>query len=114
MQSVCLKEFVQYFPSVPQEYAQKLYMQPFYPQNIPALFEGWEYYAYCGCYIDSSEDRNIIRFGESSYTINAESLHLPDDLNDFISDCRRAGVKLIWSEEMADKLWFRSTATHKN
>jgi hypothetical protein len=108
MQSVCLKDFVRYFPAVPKEYAQKLYTQPFDPQNILNLFEGWEYDACCGCYIDSTEDRNIVRFDEVSYTINTERFSKPAHTDDFIRDCRQVGVKLLWSEEMADKLWFRS------
>ena len=107
MQSVCLKDFVQYFPSVPQEYAQKIYTQPFRPEDILYLFEGWEYYENCDCYIDDSEERNILRFEELLYTINAEKIQIPTYVDDFIRDCRERGVRLLWSEQMADKLWFK-------
>ncbi len=111
MQSVCLQDFVQYFPYVPQEDAQKLYTQPFYPKDLLNLFEGWEYFDYSRCYIDNSEDRNIIRFEDTSYIINAEQFRHPVDVNEFISDCQKVGVKLLWSEEMAEKLWCKPPLT---
>lgn len=82
-------------------------MQPFHPHRLPEYFEGWEYYDYYQCYIDQTEERNLIKFEESGYVINAQMFEKPATLNDFIEDCLIAGVKLLWSESMADKLWLR-------
>ena len=90
-----------------EEKADALYSQPFKPEMITELFEGvvkgenddWFMNGYCFFY----------RFNQCEWKYwNNKSCHLWVDniltLNDFISDCQRAGIELTFKKEIEDKL----------
>ncbi len=106
MKSLLLDEFINLAPDPGNGNIREIYGSAFGPQHITAHFEGWEYDAACGCFIDATEERNMIWFGAATYFINGRELRWPPTLNDFIGDCRSLHIPLRWSEGTADKLWF--------
>ncbi len=106
MRSLLLEEFINLAPDPGNWNIREIYHGAFRPQHITAHFEGWEYDASCGCFIDATEDRNMVWFGAGTYFINGRELRWPPTLNDFILDCRSLHIPLRWSEGTADKLWF--------
>jgi hypothetical protein len=105
MLATSFNNFITLFPQLPRQYVEKLYMQPFSIESLLEYFEGWEYLTTYDCYIDQSEDRNLLRFAESGYSINSKIIHRPVTLNDFIEGCLLENITLLWSEAMADRLW---------
>lgn len=89
----------------------KFYSQPFKPELITELFEGWvtdatdeSEYPYANYWYDSSSIISA-EFGEyfdnNLYLLNQELiLCKPRTLDDFINDCQRAGIELTWKEVM--------------
>lgn len=89
----------------------ELYSQPFKPEMITELFEGWSqdgsYYA-SPLHIDNINYENkvyYLRFHWDKYSIvyktknDQHSIYvgnnkIPRTLDDFINDCQRAGIKL--------------------
>jgi len=114
MQTASFKNFIRLFPHLPQQNVQSLYMQPFHPSCIVESFEGWEYNEYYHCYIDNSEERNLVRFEDFTYSINGQRFKSPHTLNEFIEDCQATGVRLLWSESMANRLWFNPMVEGSN
>lgn len=79
------------------------YSQPFDPERIPELFEGW---AYNGRH-DGRGD--LIRYGDTVFAAKGGyrynygfTFPTPQTLNDFIRDCERAGVELNWNTQNED------------
>jgi hypothetical protein len=106
MRSLLLDEFIPLAPNSGNGYIREIYQSAFKPQHMTAHFEGWEFDATCGCFIDSTEERNMVWFGACTYFINGRELRWPPTLNDFIGDCQSLQIHLRWSEGTADKLWF--------
>jgi len=73
------------------------YSQPFKPELITELFEGWKYETdlYEGLYYNPKTSKIIRRDGDVGLNTYA-----PDTINDFISDCNRAGIELNWKPEI--------------
>jgi hypothetical protein len=108
MKSLLLEEFINLAPDPGNRNISEIYHSTFGPHHITAHFEGWEYDASGSCYIDSTEERNMIWFGAGTYFINGRELRWPPTLNDFIQDCRCLQIHLRWCEGTADKLWLTS------
>ncbi len=105
MKSLVFEEFVSHFPHLDSAAIQDVYKQPFTPELIVECFEGWEHYEAFGRYIDSSEERNILWFDGHSYHLNGQALRRPTTLNEFIRDCTRWCIDLLWKEPIADELF---------
>lgn len=106
MKSLLLEEFISLTPDPDNGNIREIYQSPFQPQHITTNFEGWEYDTSYGCFIDHTEERNMVWFGAYTYFINGRELRWPPTLNDFIQDCRSLHINLLWSEGTADRLWF--------
>lgn len=83
-------------------YIRDWYSQPFKPELITELFEGW-YLAFEGCYRHRSislplfEDE-IVAFRMGGVSYNRTSREAPLILDEFISNCIRNGIELKWKE----------------
>jgi hypothetical protein len=108
MISLPLTEFMVRFPHRRLPSVQEVYESAFHPSQLLFYFIGWEYFTEYNCYIDYSEDRNMIRFGTDTYFLNGSELRWPSSLNAFIQDCQANQIQLRWSESLADKLWMIS------
>jgi len=86
------------------------YSQPFKPEMIVELFEGWqeqEDYNYINkdefgyCLIQCSDDESRWNYIKQRKTFATEynGLYIPRTLDDFINDCQRAGIELIWRQK---------------
>jgi hypothetical protein len=109
MKSLLLEEFLLLAPGPDNGMIKEIYESTFKPQHILVFFEGWEYDESYHCFIDATEERNMVLFGAHTYCINGKELRRPATLNDFIQDCRSLQISLRWGESTADKLWFTST-----
>jgi|GEM_PF-1455954 len=105
MISLPLTEFMVRFPHRQLPVVREVYESAFHPSQLLYCFVGWEYFTEYNCYIDYSEERNMIRFGAETYFLNGSELRLPASLNAFIQDCHTKQIQLRWSEGLADKLW---------
>lgn len=89
----------------------KFYSQPFKPELITELFEGWEKSKDTDIILSYS-DKDYIIFWQKSipsimnvdYKDNNKSLDIqeywtPCRLNDFINDCQQAGIELEWRQK---------------
>jgi hypothetical protein len=114
MKSLLLEEFIRLVPGPDQGMIKELYESAFKPQHILVFFEGWEYDESYKCFIDATEERNMVMFGVHTYFINGQELRCPPTLNDFIQDCRFSQINLRWSEATADKLWGTSSISVKD
>lgn len=87
-----------------EEKADALYSQPFKPEMITELFEGWGQSTILRHYKNGKFeiicDGERIAYYTPSITVNKQ----PQTLNDFISDCQRAGIELTFKKEIEDKL----------
>ena len=73
------------------------YSQPFKPELITELFEGWK--GECRIYFyDNKVSYEITIYVEPGNNIYFGAL--PQTLNDFISDCNRAGSELEFKPEI--------------
>lgn len=95
----------------------QFYSQPFKPEMITELFEGWHRVLESKTRIHYANDITGIRFDyfihpldtpkESlmSYSMKGQRYRINDNmtLNDFISDCQRAGIELTWKSEIEHK-----------
>lgn len=80
------------------------YSQPFRPELITELFEGWELIKVIDNYefvFDSDKNNSINLYGEIEIILYGEDILLskywyPRTLDDFINDCQRAGIQLKW------------------
>ena len=78
----------------------KFYSQPFKPELITELFEGWETKDF-SLYKNDNSHRDI-RFNDGityNFELNdfiEENNYYPRTLDDFINDCQRAGIELEW------------------
>ena len=109
------------------------YSQPFKPDMITEFFDGWEYgvvrdktdehgnYAIMEinqkfgdtdiCFHFDSNSTNLMTVFYNTDLKNRtdikdwdeEEFYYPKTLNDFISDCNRAGIELVWREEIERK-----------
>lgn len=93
------------------------YSQPFKPELITELFEGWEKYSednygnrgriFLGNGIDGiTYDRGGYLLGKNGLAINEWEMGVYINfatLNDFISDCQRAGIELTFKQEVINK-----------
>lgn len=87
-----LNEYIIWFDTL-----KEFYSQPFKPEMITELFEGWE--GYDGHYYYKKQA--IFDFGYTNYEIKSNiNWKIPRTLNDFISDCNRAGIELNWKPEI--------------
>ena len=81
----------------------QFYSQPFRPELITELFEGW------GCDVEddsywfrNNHDKiNYARSEMGGYiqydsTLMNQTFDIPRTLDDFINDCQRAGIELEW------------------
>lgn len=83
------------------------YSQPFKPELITGLFEGWELalphhklwkdYTNNKFLISIRHDNNLISYYISS--LNNWLFRPPNTLDDFITDCQRAGIELEWRKQ---------------
>lgn len=107
--------FLEYYQNEPKaslrDSYHKIVSQSFKPEMIAELFKDW--------YIDEEnffvnnnlgaisfeEINNTILFYPKSQEIKANILifNMPTNLNDFISDCQRAGIDLEFKEEISKK-----------
>lgn len=95
--------------------AERFYSQPFKPELITELFEGLKltkekYFIVISC------NDFIIEMAVESHPINSNyivydhkggnciNFIIPKTLNDFISDCQRAGIELTFKPEIKEKL----------
>ncbi len=88
------------------------YSKPFNPEDIPELFEGWEYIRN-----ENVGDENIQQYGQNDATFYfADKSDLfgiqifkpyyfreyvnktPQTLNDFITNCQQAGIGLVFKK----------------
>lgn len=81
------------------------YSQPFRPELITELFEGWWYDKAKEKYLSNYEDNGKTSYlylnicfetNYASYNICGIVLPFPRTLDDFITDCERAGIQLEW------------------
>jgi hypothetical protein len=85
------------------------YSQPFKPEMITELFEGTKQTIKDGWkWMYKSENNRAIYFAVNfteshQYTISGYGWTKPQTLNDFISDCNRAGIELNWKPEIITK-----------
>lgn len=93
------------------------YSTPFKPELITELFEGWEKYSednygnrgriFLGNGIDGiTYDRGGYLLGKNGLAINEWEMGVYINfatLNDFISDCQRAGIELTFKQEVINK-----------
>jgi len=112
MKCIPIEEFTQCFPHANQQTVKEVYENPFQQQHIILYFEGWEYDDTFHCFIDNSEERNMIWFNETTYCINGLSFPWPETLNKFIYDCQASHVNLLWSEFAACKIWVFNQGLH--
>ena len=86
---------------------EDFYSQPFKPELITELFEGWEEYTGIHDLYYNNYKSQEVRFNKNNkhlYDIYQDSLsrcvtfYKPRTLDDFITDCQRAGIQLIWKE----------------
>jgi hypothetical protein len=82
MQSLLLEDFITIVPDPANRHIREIYDSPFRPAYSPLYFEGWEYDEPYGCYIDCTEERNMIWFGAYSYFINGDELRWPPTLKE--------------------------------
>ena len=81
---------------------EEFYSQPFKPELITELFEGWKV---TGTTYYPKERFNVVFDDPIYYKIFDFSegydylIMLPRTLDDFIRDCERAGVELIWRQK---------------
>ena len=111
-----IDEFAKYWHNTKLDYKQisfylfetsNFYNQPFDPAMIEKYFKGWE------CVLNDTEFQTtqfsqyvnilveedlIINHTEKLFCIGDWELMMPQTLNHFISDCKRAGIKLEWRE----------------
>jgi hypothetical protein len=78
------------------------YSLPLNPEDIPKLFKGWSksgglYFILHKYNIDFSNKAEYWKFTKDSVRL-VFSAPIPRTLNEFISDCDRAGIKLTWKE----------------
>ncbi len=95
----------------------QFYSTPFKPEMITEYFEGWEKYfeddyknrarIFLTNGVDGiTYDRDFYLLGKNGLAVN--EWEMGDyirfaTLNDFISDCERAGIELTFKKEIADK-----------
>ncbi|MCX6154445.1 MAG: hypothetical protein NT007_09810 [Candidatus Kapabacteria bacterium] len=82
--------------------ANEFYSQPFKPEMITELFEGWkEVSVKNDINTVFKDDKDEICFwqDEKYYNIRFLAVTNPETLDDFIRDCQRAGIELIWKEK---------------
>ena len=88
------------------------YSQKFESSLIIKLFDGWEHaksgYTETTDYYENEKEKAEFKFiGEHCFIAfkGSEFQGLPKikTLNDFISDCSRLGIQLIWKEEIAEE-----------
>ena len=81
------------------------YSQPFKPEMITELFEGWESYFSGTNFQDNGKHEinilpELLFYGIKKYLASDSFDHsYPETLNDFIRDCQRAGIELTWKEQ---------------
>jgi hypothetical protein len=80
---------------------EDFYSQPFKPELITELFEGWEWN---GENVSSNETLIVDISWQSDYlviTFIEKDIYFffPRTLDDFITDCQRAGIELTWREQ---------------
>lgn len=105
------KQYFNYFDAVKER--ADFYSTPFKPELITELFEGWEYetntfqdkiYKAISERFDDGDNYWFINFLNNKSTYwNGLSIPKPLTLNDFISDCQRAGIELNWKPEIERK-----------
>lgn len=80
----------------------EFYSQPFKPELITELFEGWEKEeANVEMYYLIEDDYTWCEWTGTKYEVqgtldNIKLYSLPRTLDDFINDCQRAGIKLYF------------------
>lgn len=82
----------------------EFYAQPFTPDLIPKLFKGWEVMGVHAIEILGPNEEVMDFYAKQGglLIIQCDDLSTarskPRNLDDFISDCTRAGIKLFWRE----------------
>lgn len=86
--------------------------KPFNPEQIPGLFEGWEYVNIAQSYHKQAGigelwgykyNNRFIQFSSNMY-VNSDRVgvyHPPKTLNDFITNCQQAGIELVFKKGCA-------------
>jgi hypothetical protein len=92
---------------------REFYMQEFLPQMIMQYFEGWSEGVksnYHYVFISENNGKKFdygFQIGDdfAVYFIKNEEFKtiLPDILDDFIRDCERCGIPLVWKKEVVEK-----------
>lgn len=77
------------------------YYHEFKPDMIVEYFEGWDKYSIS--YNDSLMNNIWLCVDKKHYYINRERLFLPQTLDQFITDCQRACIDLVWKESIEEK-----------
>lgn len=82
------------------------YSQPFKPEMIVECFEGWRMEVDV-CYRHDKADVSIVVFPYHLWMrvgMNTPiETHNPSTLDQFISDCQRAGIELVWKADIVEK-----------
>lgn len=109
------KTFIEYWKSPITEVmsihkAYYLLSRPFKPEDIAELFEGWVQQVDIEgnpiCWFQNG-DFDIDFYSAAKYHINDGNRQaVPIILDQFISDCTRSGIELIWKEEIV-KQYFK-------
>ena len=78
------------------------YSQPFKPELITELFEGWEFDKRSLTAFRNSVDTETVEFDVNGkmkiHQLSTDVFPYPRTLDDFINDCKRAGIELEWRE----------------
>lgn len=74
------------------------YNEPFKPEMITEYFEGWEKYWEENNADNFTNNKNLISVYKDKSQVWFSNMHWhkPKTLNQFITNCIQAGVKLIW------------------
>lgn len=95
------KKFIQFVKSKGFDNGRDFYSQPFKPELITELFEGWEEISAITYWSATA----VFAFHLDSFGISTKNpektcwIFFPRTLDEFIIDCQKAGVELIWRKD---------------